>query len=280
MDYCEFKPHPLLSDYVECYWYAYSERPPFRERETLIPDGTIELMFNFGENYFRFTGAGGTDRSEIKGSHIIGIRRRALTISQPGKQHFFCIRFRLGGTYPFFKLPVHLFAGDFFSLDELFGRGLGELEERLYLSKDNAGRVEITNQFLLGKLRPGDEEFLFARRCVPELLRSGNIGRFVKDHRITYKTLERRFRKVLGLSPSEVIKINRFNNAVLTMYSCRYDSLTRVAYASGYYDQSHFIREFRHLTGFRPKDFLREQFTIVQVIQPALAERMSKSYNF
>jgi AraC-like DNA-binding protein len=277
MEYREYKPHALLAPYVECYWSAYSDRPPFRQKESLIPDGTIELMFNFGDNYLQRKG---DDTKEIKGSHVIGIRKESLTISQSGKQNFFCIRFRLGGTYPFFRLPVSLFSAAFYTLEELFGNQLRELEERLYDAKDNAARVQLTDQYLLRKAQFDNDDYAFTRTCLPHLLQANNVAEVARDFNTGYKTLERKFQKVLGLSPSEVIKISRFNKAVLTMYSCQFDSLTGVAYSSGYYDQSHFIREFRQLTGFAPKEFLREQFTIVQVIQPALADRMSKLYNF
>lgn len=50
MIYREFTPHPLLAQYIECYWKADADRPPFRDTESLIPDGTIELMFNFGDD--------------------------------------------------------------------------------------------------------------------------------------------------------------------------------------------------------------------------------------
>ncbi len=277
MQYLEFKPNKHLEPYVECYWYAYSDKPPFREKESLIPDGTIELMFNFGDNYARMENE---QPVEIKGSHIIGIRKKALVISQTGKQHFFCIRFKLGGTYPFFRIPAHLFAGDFFNAVTLLGNEVTELEEQLYGAENNEARVVITNHYLLRKLMAGNRDYLFVEKCVPVLLRSGNILSVAADFNTGYKTLERKFSQVLGLSPSELLKINRFNQAVLQMYACRHPSLTGIAHASGYFDQSHFIREFKQLTNLTPREFLKAQFTIVQVIQPALAERMSKSYNF
>ena len=94
-----------------------------------------------------------------------------------------------------------------------------------------------------------------------------------------YKTIERKFNRVIGLPPSHFLKIRRFNKALHTIYACKYDTLTEVALDSGYYDQSHFIREFKQLTRYTPSEFLKEQFTIVEVIQPALAKRLSKSYN-
>lgn len=277
MEYLEYSPSVHLAPYVECYWSAYSEKPPFRERENLIPDGTIELMFNFGDPYSQLIG----DKNKtVNGAHIIGIRKHSLIISQTSIQDFFCIRFKLGGTYPFFKIPVHLFSNAFYGLEELFGNTFKALEEQLYETRNNRKRVAIVEKFLLNKLNDRPDDYLFVYKSHKRLIdHPTRISQIVSQFNTNYKTLERKFMNVLGITPAELIKIKRFNAAVLAMYSCHYGSLTQIGYACGYYDQSHFIREFKQLTGFTPREFLREQFTIVQVIQPALAERMSKSYN-
>lgn len=275
MEYREYKPDPRLAGYIECYWSAYSEKPPFQEQERLIPDGTIEVMFNFGDNYTQITKE---SKSEIKGSHIIGLRRKALVISQTARQDFFSTRFRLGGTYPFFKIPVHLFTDGFFSLRELLGKEIAELESRLYDEKDNDARVQLADRYWLSKLQ-ADNDYRFVETAMPMLSRMSNVKAVANSFGCGYKMMERKFNQVLGLSPAELLKVSRFNKAVLQMYSCRFNSLTDVAHAVGYYDQSHFIREFKQLTDLAPRDFLKSQFTIVQVIQPALAQRMSNLYN-
>ena len=277
MIYKEYKPNRILSKYIECYWFANSDKPPFREKEYLIPDRTIELMFNFGDPYSQILN---NKKIDIKGSHVIGIREKSLVISQTRKQDFFCIRFKLGGIYPFFKIPAHLFANGFYTLEELFGKEFNFIEERLYEISNNNERIIFIENFLLGKLQANLSEYIFVENCISILQDSNKINGLASRLGSNYKTLERKFKQVLGLTPEELLKINRFNNAVLAMYSCKFDSLTKIAYACGYYDQSHFVREFKHLTDMSPKEFFKEQFTIVQIIQPALAERMSKSYNF
>lgn len=278
MIYREFTPHPQLSSFVECYWKADADRPPFKEEESLIPDGTIELLFNFGDDYNQVKNG---SRELVKGSHIIGIRKQALKISQTTHQHVFSIRFRLGGTYPFFNIPVQLFANGFWSIADILGKDYKELEEQLYDAADDAERVQLADTFLLARLKFPDGHYDFARKCSQWLLSQTtmSVAETCRVFGTSYKSLERRFNQVIGMNPTELIKVRRFNNAVLAMYSCRYNSLTEVAYACGFYDQSHFIREFKQLSGCAPRQFLQEQYTIVQVIQPALADRLSKSYN-
>jgi AraC-like DNA-binding protein len=278
MEYKEYKPDKLLAQFIECYWSAYSDRPPFREQESLIPDGTIELMFNFGDDYAQIKNG---EKIIIKGSHLIGIRKQALKISQTARQNVFSVRFKLGGTFPFFKIPVHLFANNFFGLEDLIGKEYDELGEKLYQSGDDYTRISIIENFLIKKLHNQMYEYYFTDLCSKTLLQNPTIK--IKDlayeFNTNYKTIERRFKNVIGLTPVELLQIKRFNNAIVGMHSGKHSTLTEVAYESGYYDQSHFIREFKHLSGYTPGDFLKEQFTIVQVIQPALAERMSKLYN-
>lgn len=279
MEYREYKPCELLSGFVECYWTAYADKPPFREHESLIPDGTIEMMFNFGDDYSQIKEG---KRTLVKGSHIIGIRKESLRISQTNNQELFSVRFKLGGIYPFIRIPVYMYSNDFYGLDLLMGNEYRELEERLYNVRTDRGRVSIMEQYLLRKLQGKiPDEYEFVKAGLDHVIGSPSAGiKSLADRLNTnYRTLERRFENVVGLNPSELLKIRRFNKSVLLMYSCKYDSFTEIAYESGYYDQSHFIREFRQLTGLTPREFLKEQFTIVQVIQPALAGRLSKSYN-
>lgn len=279
MIYQEYKPCQQLSVFVECFWSAKADQPPFKEQESLIPDGTIELMFNFGDNYSQVING---QMQLIKGSHIIGIRKNTLFISQTNNQDFFSIRFKPGGFYPFFRVPAYQFANGFYQITDLFSHNLSTLENQLFEAANNMKRVEIAEHFLLQKLINSPQDSAFVRMCIKRLQTNSScsIEHLTKHFNTNYKTIERKFLEVIGLTPSKLMSINQFNQAIHAMYSCQYKSLAEISYASGYYDQSHFIRQFKKLTSVTPRQFLEQQFTIIKVIQPALAKRLSNSYNF
>jgi AraC-like DNA-binding protein len=72
---------------------------------------------------------------------------------------------------------------------------------------------------------------------------------------ISERQLERRFRDRVGISPGQFAGLRRFERAA--ELATRASSLTDVAFAAGYYDQPHFIREFRRFAGVAPRDWLR-----------------------
>jgi AraC-like DNA-binding protein len=70
------------------------------------------------------------------------------------------------------------------------------------------------------------------------------------------RQLERKFITTIGLSPKKFSGITRMN-LFLKQLRLQKLSLTQCAYESGYYDQAHLIREFRHITGLTPSQYQR-----------------------
>lgn len=278
--YQEYKPTRYLAKFVERYWSAYSEKSLLHDKESLNPDGTIELTFNFGG---RHTQIGENTDKHFAGSFVIGVRKQALYFSHTDKLDLFSVRFKAGGFYPFFRIPVHTFSNGFIGLHDLFGNELKELEEQLHSAQSMEHRVCLVENFLLNKLTSNsNNDHAFVEKFTKEILenRSVSIYNLLPRFNTSYKTLERKFSNVMGMTPADLTRITRFNKALLSMYSLKPVSLTQVAYDSGYYDQSQFNREFKTLTGYKPSEFLKQQFTIIHKLQPALAERLTKQYNF
>ena len=70
------------------------------------------------------------------------------------------------------------------------------------------------------------------------------------------RQLERKFAKQIGISPKQLGKVIRLQTALKMLLNKKAESLTDIAYESEYYDQAHFIKDFKEFTGTSPKEFL------------------------
>lgn len=128
-----------------------------------------------------------------------------------------------------------------------------QIEDKLSLARTARERVQCVEHFLLSILNRDNEDSLIRIAC-RELDRSkGNypISTLAKGLGLTKRTLERRFQIHIGATPKKYARIVRLRNAIFQRRKLA--NWADVAYAAGYYDQSHMIRDFRELYGMSPE---------------------------
>ena len=79
---------------------------------------------------------------------------------------------------------------------------------------------------------------------------------------INRRNMERRFTSAVGLSPKQLSRVARLQATVKMLDEKQYNSLTSLAYENGYYDQAHFIKDFKEFTGLSPKSFFSENLKL------------------
>ena len=91
---------------------------------------------------------------------------------------------------------------------------------------------------------------------------------------IGYKKLERVFNQKLGVSPKTYACIVRFNQAIVMKHRYPEYNLTEIAYASGYFDQMHFIREMKRFSDTTPgKYFFKHHHPLESFHQRLIKQR-------
>ena len=131
ISYSQYKPSENLKEYIDCYWVLQSTQSEFKPLERLIPDGKIEIIFNFKNPYKKVIGENQNKPETLKGAQLIGQRQQLYLIQQQGNIHLVGVRFHTAGLFPFFDIPLKEFTGLTVNLQELIGRQISELEERL-----------------------------------------------------------------------------------------------------------------------------------------------------
>jgi AraC-like DNA-binding protein len=130
----------------------------------------------------------------------------------------------------------------------------------LYLSRTLDERISIIEQYLLDCFRPVSFDDLKLIKEGLNLINQSkgqiDISSLSRDLCLTEKSLLRKFSSIIGKAPKQYSRIVRFQQIIrsLSVYGSR--NLTQIAIDNGYFDQAHFIRDFKALSGYTPKEFL------------------------
>ena len=153
-------------------------------------------------------------------------------------------------------------ANDLFNLslplDDIFDKtSISEVEEKLAFAITDVQRIEIVEQFLLAQLKDIQTDKLIAEAVTLIYQSKGaiRIKELNKKLSISQSPFEKRFRKIVGTTPKKFTSIVRFN-AVLDNLS-EEKSLIEICYENNFFDQAHFIKDFKQFTGDTPEKFKR-----------------------
>jgi AraC-like DNA-binding protein len=189
---------------------------------------------------------------------LAGMRRSVRKMHTSANAGIVLAAFTELGAAAFFAEPLHEIFGATVELEQLVRRGdIGRAEERLAGAATHAERVAVMQQFLLAQRRStgGDRLVSAAVGAIRAARGSIRVGELARELAISRDRLEKRFRRAVGASPKQLASILRLRHAV-DLHQ-RGAKLTRLAVDAGYFDQSHFIREFRAFTGSAPQRFFQ-----------------------
>lgn len=266
MNYQTYTPTPELSKYVKCYWILESSvKTDLVSAEKIFPDGCIELIFHYGDLFMEFRSNHASDLGPR--SFVYGQLEKFIEIRATGKIGVLGIRFYPHGLRPFVRLDINEITGQSVAVQELWGREGGILEDKILNAPTIERRISLVEIFLLEKLRWSAQSDSVIERCVDSILRSdGNIAinDLANQLNVGRRHLERKFIASVGLSPKLLSRIVRFNNTLNLINHKQFSSLTMVAYEGGFYDQAHFIKDFKEFTGLNPKQFFSQDLNLAK----------------
>ena len=239
MHYREYNPSERLRPFIRCYWTLASDSPEPPPLQRVFPDGSIEIVFHFGEPYDRVDEHGRPERQAH--SLLAGQIWAPLTLQPGARSDVLGIRFHPMGALPFLRFPLHEVSGQIVSLEEVWGSRARAWRDSLGDARD---RIAILERYLLD--------------CRPEPVPALQ-ALSPRQHR-------RRFESCVGIPPKLYERIRRFQRALAEIGGL---PIAQVAAACGYYDQSHLVRDFRQFTGLTPSNWLADHSN-VPFLQDAL----------
>jgi AraC-like DNA-binding protein len=261
MDYQTFQPQPDLAALVKCYWTLEVPKGINAPKQRIIPDGCIEIAFLLGDDIKRYTSE--TDFILQPRAMVLGQINDAFYIEPTGYVKTFAIRFYPYGFANFVKVPIETLANKETPIQFLFEEDRSkELEQAIADAADTKERIIIAEKFLLQTLNHKSSIDTLVKSTIDILFTtkgSAAIHTILKENPSQRRQLERNFLKQIGISPKQLGKVIRLQAALKELLAGGNESLSSVAYENQYYDQAHFIRDFKEFTGTTPNTFLTDE---------------------
>ncbi|MDY7395068.1 helix-turn-helix domain-containing protein [Aureibaculum sp. 2210JD6-5] len=258
MNYQTFRPHSDLESLVSCYWTLEVPVQNETQKQRIIPDGCIEMAFILGDDIKRYTSE---DNFILQPrAMVLGQTIEPFYIEPTGYVNTFAIRFYPYGFANFVTVPIEDLANKETPIELLFGtKTAKELEQNIIQATTTEQRIEIIEKFLLDKLNDLVIIDKIVKKTIESLLStngSASINSILKSDLSKRRQLERNFKKQIGVSPKQLGKVIRLQTALKMLLNHKSENLTKIAYESEYFDQAHFIKDFKEFTGINPKEFM------------------------
>jgi len=223
----------------------------------VLPDTGVVIGFQYKGRLFRINDGDAIALSTSGISGLVDHHRSFRNLPDTGTILVF---FKEAGAAPFFRQPLHEIFRESVTLENFILRSeLLCLEEQLIEAPTNPERIARLEKFLIGRMALGEPDKLVLAALALIHKSKGNIR--IKDLAQQLHTsqspLEKRFRAAVGASPKKFTSIVRLKN-LLQRYP-KTGSLTELGYEAGFYDQAHFIKEFKAFTGDTPENYFRKQ---------------------
>lgn len=268
MLYKEILPGEKLRTYVQCY-YTFDSETCAEIDDTVFPGGHMEIIFNLGDGIWK---------SSVKDVfhptppiELWGKLTQPLAVKAVGKNKMLGIRFHAHSAAFFFNEELSEFNNQIADLRDVLGAPAKALHARLREAAGLEERIGLIEDFLLRRLASREkktEAIALIGRVVQEMQNSydpDDVETIASRYNISSRYLRKLFLQYTGVSPKLYNKISRFQQS-LQLVTENQSSLTSIAYDCGYFDQSHFIRDFKLFTGFTPSSYSPAAYPVGQAI--------------
>src|SRR5262245_55702586 len=257
MKYVSIAPTAPLAEVIERFWYS-SDAPP-HQKVRIVPNGTMELVFNLDEDELGIydTEQPGSYKS-FSGAFFSGAYARPLFVDT--REHVVGVHFKPGGAFRFLGVPANELTDIHVDLEALWRRS--DLREQLGAAANPARRFRVLEEALVARLENTSEEHRAVRAALDILALDAGEAR-TRDLAAHLGLSQRHFIKVfsnqVGITPKQFGRVQRFQRAVDLTRSGSTPDWADIAAACGYFDQSHLIHDFQTFSGLSPTEFHRQR---------------------
>jgi AraC-like DNA-binding protein len=258
MQFSRISPPDELKNFVECYWTVTgTDSTPVLQK--IIPDGFPEIIFHFGSPYKIKLGPAWEVQAE---NLLAGQITKYFFLENSGTPDILGIKLKPTAVTHLFQIEMSSLKNQVIPVSSSRCKTLIDLQASVRKIGPTK-RMNVLNNTLL-KLSEKAGLNTVIDKAVELIFKSAGvitIASVCDQCNISERQLERSFKKYIGLSPKFYARIIRFSN-IFQIAQQKKLSWSDVSMESGFYDQAHFIRNFKAFTGEDPSHYFFDEPTL------------------
>lgn len=250
MHFKAFQPSIFLQPYVTEIWDYVDLLADDNLKLSILPDTAIYLCFLYSDS---LTTTHKSEKYTIR-SGVAGIQSFRSDLDGLGEISGVSVRLKSWGLNVFCRGIVKECTNQRVDCRDIFPKySIEAIEDKLSIQKSAENRIKCVEHFLLSILNHNNEDSIIQIACKKLDSSNGNypISMLARSLGLSERTLERRFKTYIGITPKKYARIVRLRSTIFQRKNL--SSWAEVAQIAGYYDQSHMINDFNELYGMSPE---------------------------
>lgn len=261
----ECKPMAGLEEFVESVWLL--EGPSHgHEWHRVFPDGSIDIVFGFGDRVLRQVAAGHAVQPR---ACVIGHWSQPLWLKPTGRWRTAGVRLRPEGAVAILNMDLAELSNSCAPLEALWGRSGRQIVEQLLDVQAPEEALRLFQGFLLKRIATTRRPHPGTVRAVREILKYRglvSVNHLARTVGWSERTLERRFAQEVGLSPKLLAQTARFHCLLACVSPERKEKWASLAWDCGFADQAHLAREVHRFAGSSPKRLFDKELALARML--------------
>jgi len=255
-----FAPEKELTSLIESYWLVNDDDTTPRQQK-IVPDGFTEIIFHLGDSYrIRLY-----DEWRLQTESLLaGQIRKHFFLENTGRSEIVGIKLRPTALTHLFGLNMYQFTDKVVDLGTVLKAHFSETGKLLRETKDSGEKVNLLNSQFKHLLSENPSRETLADRAIDIIFSKHGmlpVSAITSAIGIGERQLQNLFKKYVGLSPKFYARIIRFSY-IFTLVQENKQSWSGIAFDASFFDQSHFIRNFKDFTGENPSDYSFDEKTL------------------
>lgn len=251
-----------LNLFIDNFIYYKDFNPP-HSLDRFLPDGNINIVFNLTDNpQYIYDNDTLKEIQTCRNVWFSGIRNKYITIPSGKESEMFIINFHKGKAYPFVQMPLDELTDCVVDAELVLTDEIINLRELILSASSIPQKFSVVENYFIKFYK---EKFIekpivnFAVKKIAAVPNKTTIDVLSREIGYSQKHFIKLFKESVGLTPKSFLKVIRFQKVIDEIETIKTINWAAIVFNNGYYDQAHFIHDFKQFSGFTPEEYLQKK---------------------